>query len=226
MTGMLLNSVQQNLIYDQQQTPAGAMEPLVLLHGLFGDAGNWASRTGVYARHTGTIAMDLRNHGSNEHVERMDYPSMADDVLTTLDKLGISQCHLLGHSMGGKVAMHIATHHPERVTKLIIVDIAPRSYPPHHRNLINAMLSVPLENMTKRSEAESILATVEPDVSVRRFLMKSLVRHKGSDSETIRQSNTEQANEPVHSVGQYRWEFNLGAIADSYPALALSLIHI
>ncbi len=220
MTGMVLNAVQKNLTNNHRRSTAEAGIPFVLLHGLFGSADNWASRTGVYARHIPTIALDLRNHGTNEQVAHMDYPSMADDVLATLDHLGVERCYLLGHSMGGKVAMHLATRHPQRISKLIVVDIAPRGYPPHHQRLINAMLTVPLEKLSKRSEADSILAEVESEIAVRQFLLKSLVKSQTQPDDEPTVSVEQRENSNGKNADQYRWKFNLKGIAQNYPVLA------
>lgn len=219
MTGMVLSTVQQNLTNNRQPAGGESITPLVLLHGLFGSADNWASRTRIYARHTPTIAMDLRNHGENQHVGSMDYPSMTDDVLTTLDSLNIDQCHLLGHSMGGKVAMQLATREPARVKNLIVVDISPRAYPPHHRQLIDAMQTVPLENLAKRSDADAILATVEAQTAVRWFLLKSLMRIESAGA-----TSTKTPAASAETNNRYRWQFNLETIAENYTALADAVV--
>jgi len=177
--------------------------PLVLLHGLFGSADNWRGRARVYAHDRMVVSMDLRNHGDSPNDDAMNYSMMAADVVATLDARNIGQCVLLGHSMGGKVAMELACSYPHRVERLIIVDIAPRAYPPHHQKLIDAMLSINLQQLEKRSDAEAKLKEVEEDAGVRAFLLKSLERER-QDKE-------------------YSWRFDLQAIADNYEFLAAAV---
>ena len=197
MTTQILNTLTAS---DSQ---AGGDRALMLLHGLFGSADNWSSRSRVYAAYTSVIAADLRNHGDSPHSDDMSYGQMAEDVIATLDQMAIAQCDLLGHSMGGKVAMELALRYPERVNKLIIVDIAPKAYPPHHEELIKVMLSLPLDSLKRRSDADAALARVEPSADVRAFLIKSLMRvQSGEGSES------------------YRWRFHLDSIADNYADIA------
>jgi len=183
--------------------PAASALPLVLLHGLFGSADNWRGRALVYASDRTVVSLDLRNHGASANDNAMNYPLMAADVVATLDAQNIDQCVLLGHSMGGKVAMELACNYPERVERLVIVDIAPRAYAPHHQKLIDAMLSIDLTQLQKRSDAEHILKEVEEDPGVRWFLLKSLVREQQDQD--------------------YFWEFNLPAIADNYENLSAAV---
>jgi len=201
-----------NSVVNHQQTattspavsePAASTMPLVMLHGLFGSADNWRGRALVYASDRTIVSIDLRNHGSSAHDNVMNYPLMAADVVATLDAQNIDQCVLLGHSMGGKVAMELACHYPERVERLVIVDIAPRAYAPHHQKIIDAMLSIDLEQLEKRNDAEHRLKEVEEDAVVRWFLLKSLVREQ-QDLD-------------------YSWQFNLQAIADNYESISAAL---
>lgn len=177
--------------------------PLVLLHGLFGSADNWRGRAQVYAADRTIFSMDLRNHGASIKDNVMNYPLMAADVVATLDAQNIEQCVLLGHSMGGKVAMELACSYPQRVERLIIVDIAPRAYQPHHQKLIDAMLSINLQQLEKRNDAEPVLTEVEEDPGVRAFLLKSLEREQKDKN--------------------YSWRFNLQAIADNYKFLSAAI---
>src|SRR3982751_66174 len=102
--------------------------PLVLLHGMLGSSRNWQSAGTDLAQHFHVLAPDLRNHGRSPHAPEMTYEAMMDDVLAWLDANSLPRATLVGHSMGGKVAMLLACRHPERVQRLIIVDIAPRDY--------------------------------------------------------------------------------------------------
>ena len=107
-------------------TSIGVGEPLIVLHGLFGSGRNWQSHSRRLAERFQVISVDLRNHGMSSHHALMDYTNMATDVLELMDRLGLESADVLGHSMGGKVAMQIALQTPARVDRLIVVDIAPR----------------------------------------------------------------------------------------------------
>lgn len=153
---------------------AGEGEPLVLLHGLFGSARNFGTVQRQFAQRHRTIALDLRNHGASPHARPMDYATMAGDVIETLRSKDIPLVALVGHSMGGKVAMHVALAQPELLTRLIVADIAPVRYPPHYRAIIAAMQQLPLTQGLTRAAADAALAQAVPDVSVRAFLMQNL----------------------------------------------------
>lgn len=159
---MILHAVDQG---------AGAGEPLVLLHGLFGSAGNFGAVQRRLATGRRVVALDLRNHGASPHATAMDYPAMAGDVLETLDALGLSNPALLGHSMGGKVAMAAALLHPARVGRLIVADIAPAAYAPHFRNIATALLAL-TPDLT-RAQADAVLAPTIPEAALRGFLLQN-----------------------------------------------------
>jgi pimeloyl-ACP methyl ester carboxylesterase len=153
---------------------AGAGAPVVLLHGLFGHAGNF----GAIARRLGerhrVLALDLRNHGGSPHATPMSYPAMAADVLATMDALGLAQAALVGHSMGGKVAMLVAQGAPARVARLCVVDIAPRAYPAAFDVYARAMAAIPLRAGLTRGEADAAMAHTVPQPAVRAFLLQNL----------------------------------------------------
>ena len=108
----------------------GAGQPLIILHGLFGSLENWRSMSRKLCRSFRVFSVDLRNHGGSPHSAGFNYALMAEDLKEFMDEHFLSSAHLLGHSMGGKVAMQCALTHPEYVDKLVVVDIAPRAYPP------------------------------------------------------------------------------------------------
>ena len=151
---------------------AGQGPPVVLLHGLFG-----AARTlGVVQRRLvregfRTLSLDLRNHGESGHAAEMGYAAMAGDVADTLAALGVGPAAVLGHSMGGKVAMALALAQQGRVERLVVAAIAPLAYPPHFRAYAAAMLAVP--EAATRAEADALLAGVAPDAAVRAFLVQN-----------------------------------------------------
>ena len=103
----------------------GEGEPLLLLHGLFGSADNLGGIARLFEEQYQVISVDMRNHGRSPHADGTSYPEMAEDVIRVMDKEGISEAYVLGHSMGGKAAMQLALSHPERVKKLVVGDIAP-----------------------------------------------------------------------------------------------------
>ena len=152
----------------------GDGKPVVILHGLFGFSDNWKSQAKVLANYFRVITVDLRNHGRSEWSDLHSYESMAHDVIETMDLLKLSQFHVIGHSMGGKVAMHLAQSHPERVLKTIVVDMGVKSYPMHHQDLIEAIKAVPIETITARSQVNTFLSNRIPEAGVRQFLLKNL----------------------------------------------------
>ncbi len=154
---------------------AGQGAPVVVLHGLFGAAQNWG---GIQKKLAGperrVIALDLRNHGSSGHAAEMDYPTMAADVAETLAALDAFPAAILGHSMGGKVAMLLALQRPEAVRRLCVADIAPVPYLPRLRETVAALQRIPLRAGLTRREADAVLAEGQPDPSMRAFLLQNL----------------------------------------------------
>ena len=153
---------------------AGHGNPLVLLHGLFGSARNFGTVQRTFAQRYRTIALDLRNHGASPHDNDMRYDAMAADVLQTLDRLSALPATLLGHSMGGKVAMHAALTQPEQVARLIVADIAPVPYAPRNHITAAAMASLKLSPGMTRAQADAALAEAVPDPAVRSFVLQNL----------------------------------------------------
>ena len=149
--------------------------PVVLLHGLFGSARNFGglqkSLAGAGRR---VIALDLRNHGASPHDADTSYAAMAGDVAETLAAMDALPCRLLGHSMGGKVAMCLALDQPALVERLIVADIAPITYRHSNRQISEAMLALPLTPGMTRAEASASLAATVTDPGVRSFLLLNL----------------------------------------------------
>lgn len=151
--------------------------PLILLHGLLGSSRNWQSAGRDLAEHFQVLALDLRNHGASPHAEPMNYEAMMGDVLAWLDARGLARVTLLGHSMGGKVAMLLACRHPERVARLVIVDIAPKNYAwPGHRQSFAAMNELNLGDVRSRADAEMRFEARVPNWMTRKFLTTNLER--------------------------------------------------
>lgn len=153
----------------------GEGKALFILHGLFGLGDNWNS----FSKYFSSIgfccyAIDLRNHGRSPHSDDFSYESMAEDVRELMDEEGLAKVILLGHSMGGKVAMFFADKYPERLEKLIIADIAPRYYAPHHQSVLSALHSAQPENASGRKEVEEQLRISIHDEATLQFLLKNL----------------------------------------------------
>lgn len=160
-------------------TVLGEGEPLVILHGLFGSGKNWQSLGRQFGQHYQVVNVDLRNHGQSFHDETMTYPAMADDVIELLDSLSLERVRLLGHSMGGKVAMMLTAMHPLRVDGLIVADIAPVVYEHAHDALIAPIVALPLDTLESREQADALLQSAIPDAQLRAFLLQNLAREDG-----------------------------------------------
>jgi pimeloyl-ACP methyl ester carboxylesterase len=180
----------------------GQGQPLILLHGLFGSADNWGTVAKHFSQHYQVISVDLCNHGRSPHSESQSYTDMADDLLELCDALSLDRIHLLGHSLGGKVAMQFATSFPNRMKKLIVVDIAMRAYADTHNHLIDAMMAVDLTALQSRSEVDKALSNSIPQVMVRQFLLMNLIK-----------SDTNQSESGL------AWRINLAALKSNYPSL-------
>lgn len=171
---------------------------VLLLHGLFGAGDNLGGLGRELAEYDRVVLVDLRNHGRSPHSDEMSLPLLAADIAALLDHLGIDRAALVGHSLGGKVAMELALNLPGRVGRLVVADIAPVRYPPHHQTILGALGGLELENLRSRGEADNQLALAIDEPAVRQFLLKSLYR-----------DNT-----------GFHWRFNLEALRDCYPQLS------
>ncbi|GAB4355325.1 MAG: alpha/beta fold hydrolase [Gammaproteobacteria bacterium] len=175
----------------------GEGPPLVILHGLFGSGRNWATLSRKLGEHFRVWSVDLRNHGDSPHSGEMGYPAMAADLLALFERERFGQIPIIGHSMGGKVAMWFALNHPDRVAKLLVVDIAPVAYAHEYESLIDAMQRVDLARVKRRDEVDAQLREAVPEVGVRQFLLTNLVSREG----------------------RFRWRINLPAIAENLPSI-------
>jgi len=152
----------------------GAGKPLVLLHGLFGSATNFGTVQRALAAKFRVLALDLRNHGASSHVAAMNYPTMAEDVLETLRDHAALPCALVGHSMGGKVAMTVALQNREVISRLAVADIAPVPYGHGMRAYAEAMAAIPLHPGLTRTAADAALVDAVPNPAERGFLLQNL----------------------------------------------------
>jgi pimeloyl-ACP methyl ester carboxylesterase len=153
---------------------SGEGRPLLIIHGLFGSADNWRSMAKYFARFYRVISVDLRNHGRSPHSEQQDFMSMAQDIETLCRDLSLEKVQVLGHSLGGKVAMQFAALQPEWLDKLVVVDISPRQYFSEHTPLMDAMMALNLDQYSSRKEVDEALADDIEDPGVRQFLLMNL----------------------------------------------------
>jgi esterase len=181
----------------------GQASPLIILHGFLGSLDNWRTASKRLSTSYQVYSLDLRNHGESPHSELMSYPIMAEDLREFLDEHNLPEANLLGHSMGGKVAMQLATEHADRVSKLIVVDIAPKAYPPFQRPLLEALRNLNVKRFKSFEEIDAALASEVHDATTRRFLMKNLVRD---------------------ASGGFRWKIDLDVIIKNYDELAKSIV--
>ena len=170
---------------------------LLFLHGLLGSSENWHTLANVFAKTQSVVVPDLRNHGRSPHDTKHDYPSMVEDIVELLDSIAIERCTIVGHSMGGKVAMRFALDNPERVTGMVIEDMVPGSTFPRYLQFIEALRRIDLYEVSSRRNADSLLAKEIDEVSLRQFLLKNLERGESG----------------------YRWRPNLEVLASSYDSL-------
>jgi len=182
--------------YGELNRPLGVV---VLLHGLFGMSDNLSSIAKIIANDAYVVVPDLVNHGLSRHASIISYASMANDVFDVLSELGVDKVSVLGHSMGGKVAMQMALMHPERIKKLIVADIAPVAYEDRHSSIIHALELVANAQAHSRKTIEKILMEAGVDSALVPFFLKSSYKSES---------------------GVFEWRFGLQQIKSSYAELS------
>jgi len=178
-------------IYGEERTET----PLLVFHGLFGMLDNWGSFGKEFAELMPTHLIDLRNHGRSFHSESMSHDDLATDILNYMNDHKIEKANLLGHSLGGKAVMQFAIKYPEKLDRLIVVDISPKAYPPHHQGIIKALQSVDFSVVESRQDVEKVLGEYIHEKFVIQFLMKNLY---WTDDKKL------------------AWRFNLNTLAEKY----------
>ena len=154
-------------------------QDLIVIHGIFGMSDNWNSLGKRFAENFKVHLIDLRNHGKSPHSDEFNYQVMSDDVFEYIEDNYIQDPIILGHSLGGKVAMKIAFANPQKISKLIVADIAPRRYnTDFFEKLLQTLYALPLDNLKKREEIDQILSKEYKDQGMRLFLMKNLYRNE------------------------------------------------
>ncbi|WP_100657221.1 alpha/beta fold hydrolase [Alteromonas flava] len=170
---------------------------VVLIHGLFGSLDNLNSVARGLQDHANCVLVDLPNHGLSAKVDDLDYATLSAALAAMLDELELPSAHFLGHSLGGKAAMHLALHYQDRVESLIVADIAPVAYPHRHQAVFEGLRNVDLTAISTRREALKQLGEHVKEPPTQQFLLKSLYQHED----------------------EWRWRFNVDEIIASYPTL-------
>ena len=178
----------------------GEGKPLIILHGLFGMLDNWQAIAKEFACFFETHIIDLRNHGRSFHANQHNYELMSEDLLSYLNANNLDEVYLIGHSMGGKVAMTFACMYPESVEKLVVVDIAPKYYPPHHQEILSGLNAVEQAKIKSRKDADQILSQYFSESAMRQFLLKNL--YWRSSTELAFKFNLKVLSDQIENVGQ------------------------
>lgn len=180
----------------------GHGKPMIILHGLFGSSDNWLTQAKLFSSSYKIYTVDQRNHGQSPHSDTFDYPSLVADLAEFVQDRSITDPIIMGHSMGGKTAMNFALTHPDKVDRLIVVDISPKAYNLEHYTIVEGLLAIPIEKVTSRNEADEILARHVAESDVRQFLLKNLQRK---------------------SEGGFSWKINLKVISEKLGNVGLDL---
>ncbi len=151
---------------------------LIIIHGLFGSLDNWQSIAKKWSENYWVVSIDVRNHGKSFHSDIMSFEAMAQDILNLCNEINVEKCHLIGHSMGGKIAMEFASRYPERLASVIFVDIAPYSYSPHHSDVFDMIKALNLKHYTTRNEIEEEVRKYLKNDVVVQFMMKNIRRNE------------------------------------------------
>jgi len=180
----------------------GQGQPLIILHGLFGSSDNWHSLAKRWGERFTVYTLDLRNHGSSPHESEMNYSIMASDLNQFLMDQRIEGAALLGHSMGGKVAMQFASEHPDKVAALAVLDIGISKTEGKHDQILKALQHIHPEDFSSREEIQIELESFIKEAPVRQFLMKNILRKVD---------------------GSFSWKFNRDVLSETYPLLTSPL---
>ena len=180
---------------------AGEGEPLILIHGLFGSLENLGALARGLAERFKVYSIDLPNHGRSPHTQNTSLPEMAESVEQWLDEQGLQTTSIVGHSLGGKVAMELALRKPQRVNKIVVLDIAPVHYTPHHNEVFAGLLSFEPHTLASRKQADELMSRYVKEPAVRSFLLKNLTRNE---------------------AGTFIWRMNLAVLHDDYNKILLA----
>ncbi|MEN8185897.1 MAG: alpha/beta fold hydrolase [Bacteroidota bacterium] len=159
----------------------GEGQPLLILHGFFGMGDNWKSLANQFSGNYQVHIIDQRNHGRSFHSDDFSYELMIADLFFYISHHDLDNVNILGHSMGGKTAMQFAVEFPEMVNKIVVADIAPKFYPPHHQQIFEALNNINLNDVGSRQEIDDILKNYINDPGIRQFLLKNVYRKNKTD---------------------------------------------
>lgn len=182
----------------------GSGKPVVILHGLMGSSDNWLPQSKLLGEQYHVYVVDQRNHGQSPHSDDFNYGVLLEDIRRFIDHHQLVNPVVLGHSMGGKAAMNFALACPDKLSKLIVVDIAPKAYNVRHDYIIEGLKAVPIDKIQSRNEADEALARHVPNQAVRQFLLKNLLRKP---------------------EGGFTWRINLNIIDKNLELIGGGLIH-
>lgn len=180
----------------------GKGNPIIILHGLFGMSDNWLTVGKTLAEHFSVFLVDQRNHGQSPHSDIFNYQVMSDDLFEFMHEQHLDKAILIGHSMGGKTAMQFAAEHAEKVSKLLVVDIAPRYYPPHHQDILKALFAVDFEKIKSRKEAEAELSEYIEAVGTKQFLLKNLYWKNVNEQQLAWRFNLQVISKNIDETGK------------------------
>ncbi|MNK07074.1 Esterase YbfF [compost metagenome] len=179
----------------------GSGKPLLIVHGYLGMSDNWKTLAGQYAAAGYEVhAVDMRNHGKSFHSDVFDYDVMVQDLIDYCDANNLDKVDLIGHSMGGKAAMFLAVQHPDRLNKLVVADIGPKYYAPHHQDIMAALNAVDFSVKPDRAAVEETIAKYVTDFGTRQFLMKNVYRE--TQDQLAFRFNLPVFNEKLDNIGQ------------------------
>lgn len=176
---------------------------MIILHGLMGSSDNWLPQAKMLGEHYHVWVVDQRNHGQSPHSNEFNYTVLSEDILNFIQEHNIDNPVIIGHSMGGKAAMNFALAHPDKLDKLIVVDIAPKAYDVRHDHIVEGLKAVPIDSVQSRQEANDALAPHISSEAVRQFLLKNLMRK---------------------SEGGFGWRINLPVIDQSLEMISGGLV--
>ncbi|WP_282073524.1 alpha/beta fold hydrolase [Polaribacter atrinae] len=176
--------------------------PLLILHGYFGMSDNWKTLGNQFSETYQVHLIDQRNHGRSFHEDEFNYEVLVEDLYAYIQHYKLEKVYIIGHSMGGKTAMLFAVTYPELVDKLIVVDISPRQYQPHHNAILAGLNSIDFSIEDARRKVDKKLATLIPELGVRQFLLKNVYWKE---------------------KGQLAFRFNLESLTDNNPEVGEAL---
>lgn len=176
-------------------------QPLIILHGLFGSLDNWQTLAKRYSEYFQVYLVDQRNHGHSPHSDEWNYAVMADDINHFCKEHQLVKPIILGHSMGGKTAMQVALSYPDLLEKMIVADISPRYYAPHHQSVIAAISDVDLNLVSSRKEVEAILEKHHLDLGTRQFLLKNLYWADNENTRLAWRFNIKVIKDKINEIG-------------------------